>query len=417
MFSGGALRGVERRIINNFRTRPAVYCGAQSVKKDLPKLQPFTRCYSDQKPESKKDRAERLQKEVEDLNKKGAEIQGEGTSVKDGQIDEAISGEFVEKQARTPWHREGAEARPVDKLEHPPKEMAKGKDAYYSMRDWHEADPKAGKLLTTPSRLLKLVLPLTALDNTSDHKNIEPLALVVHPQQPLSYLERLIQSELPLIRTKDGKDKVPEVWFRAEDSVQEDEFTGKASVNSDQADSEDAEVETGTEKNLTGIHGEDEKVARDEELSKGNLKSADVAKSLRGGPGEGGIETYSGLGHDSPKPNNAEPKFVRWSSSTEIGDFIRDAARGREFAVEIEGARKEIRVGVPSFSDRTHYLRVRLRKTAKTLDGMTRLKIECDKAAHKSAQRLAMGGFGVLASWWFGVYHFTFQTGMFAFRF
>lgn len=200
--------------------------------------------------------------------------------------------------------------------------------------------------------------------------------------------------------------------------MQDDDFsdiTGKQSgVNKDEIDDEDVEVETGKkDRTMSDTQGQNGKIARDEELSKSDMDETDVAKSLRGGPGEGGIETYSGLGHDKPAPKNAEPKFVRWSSSTEIGDFIRDAARGREFAVEIEGARKEIRVGVPSFSDRTHYLRVRLRKTAKTLDGLTRLKNECDRAAHKSAQRLAMGGFGVLASWWYGVYHFTFQTGRF----
>lgn len=77
-----------------------------------------------------------------------------------------------------------------------------------------------GKLLTTPSRMLKLILPLTTKDYNTDRKDIEPLALLVHPQQPLSYLERLIQSELPTIK-KDDKDKIPEVHFRAEDSQQD----------------------------------------------------------------------------------------------------------------------------------------------------------------------------------------------------
>ncbi len=257
--------------------------------------------------------------------------------------------------------------------------------------------------------MLKLILPLTALDSSNYPKYVEPLALVVHPQQPLSYLERLIQSELPLIKTKDGKERVPEVWFRAEDSVQEED--GESAVDRDEIDEEDVEAKTGKDGRTTSqVPGQSGKIACDEELSKGEMKDVDIAESLRGGPGEGGIETYSGLGHDTPRQKNSEPKFVRWSSSTEIGDFIRDAARGREFAVEIEGARKEIRVGVPSFSDRTHYLRVRLRKTATQLDGLTRLKAECDKAANKSAQRLAMGGFGILMVWWAGVYHFSFQT-------
>jgi calcium uniporter protein, mitochondrial len=79
-----------------------------------------------------------------------------------------------------------------------------------------------GKLLTTPSRLLKPILPLMTLDKNSDRKDIEPLALLVHPQPPLRYLERLIQSELPMIETKDGKEKVPDVFFRTEDSAQDE---------------------------------------------------------------------------------------------------------------------------------------------------------------------------------------------------
>lgn len=129
LFRGSAIKSVERRIISNFRTRPAIYCGAQSAQDQLPKLQPLARCYSadHQKPDNKKDREGQLKKQVEDLNKKGTELHDEGSSVKnDSQIDDAINGEFVEKQARTPWHREGSESKPVDQLEHPPKEMAKG---------------------------------------------------------------------------------------------------------------------------------------------------------------------------------------------------------------------------------------------------------------------------------------------------
>lgn len=77
-----------------------------------------------------------------------------------------------------------------------------------------------GKLLTTPSRMLNLILPFTTMDANSDRKDMEPLALLVHPQQPLSYLERLIQSELPTIKDGD-KERIPNVYFRAEDSMQD----------------------------------------------------------------------------------------------------------------------------------------------------------------------------------------------------
>lgn len=67
----------------------------------------------------------------------------------------------------------------------------------------------SGQLLSTPSRLLKLVLPLhpPKLDSTDSKQPSEsppaastaPLAILAHPGQPLSYLERLISSELPPI--------------------------------------------------------------------------------------------------------------------------------------------------------------------------------------------------------------------------
>ena len=105
-------------------------------------------------------------------------------------------------------------------------------------------------------------------------------------------------------------------------------------------------------------------------------------------------------------------KFVRWSSSTEVGDFIRDAARGKEFAVEIEGAENEIRVGVPSFNDRTHYLRARLRKTSRRIMDLAEIKRECDIAAHKGAQRVAVGGAFLLVGYWYTVYRLTFETDL-----
>jgi hypothetical protein len=259
-----------------------------------------------------------------------------------------------------------------------------------------------GKLLTTPSRLLKLILPLTTLDHNSDRKDVEPLALLVHPHQPLSYLERLIQSELPLIKDKDGKDKMPQVQFRAEDSAQ-----GEIKEDTRDPSLEEGQQEEGNDEQM--VDGKLIKLGKIEGGKKGKKeKVEEVRQELRGGPGEGGVESYSGAGHEGT--SRGPKKFVRWSSSTEIGDFIRDAARGKEFAVKIEGISDEILVGVPSFNDRTHYLRVRLRKTSRQLADMASIKKECDQLAHKSAQRLAMGGFGVLLTWWGAIYHFTFQT-------
>lgn len=267
-------------------------------------------------------------------------------------------------------------------------------------------DSYLGKLLTTPSRLLKLIIPLTTLDTNTDRKDVEPLALLVHPQQPLSYLERLIQSELPTIKNDKGEDKIPAVHFRAEDSQQDAiEPKAKHEKKDDTAEDlhEDAEEESDMEE--TKIDGRTEKTGK---ISKKAQAIEDVAPR---GLGEGGVESYSGAGHESS--SDASPKkFVRWSTSTEIGDFIRDAARGKEFAVDIEGAGGEIRIGVPSFNDRTHYLRLRLRKTASKIINLAAVKKECDLAAHKGAQRVAIGGAGLLVGYWYVVYRLTFETDL-----
>ena len=256
--------------------------------------------------------------------------------------------------------------------------------------------------MTTPSRLLKLIIPLTTTDRNSDRKDVEPLALLVHPQQPLSYLERLIQSELPSIRNEQGEEKVPAVHFRAEDS-QQDALAPKQKKTDDTPEDlyEDAEDPEG-EMDEIKFEGRTEKTGK-----LGKKSTADAAQL-----GEGGVESYSGLGHEGPSAEEGPRKFVRWSSSTEVGDFIRDAARGKEFAVEIEGNPHEIKVGVPSFNDRTHYLRLRLRKTASKIIDLAAIKKECDLLAHKGAQRVAMGGAAVLVGYWYVVYRLTFETDL-----
>lgn len=222
-----------------------------------------------------------------------------------------------------------------------------------------------GRLLTTPTRLLKLILPIPFhpdqvhinperdVEAKYGPETVEPLALLVHPQQPLSYLERLIQAEIPPLQVN-GHEKLPRIAFRAE--ADQDETDGRASKHQDN------------------------------------------------------VASYSGLGREGP--DSGSVRWVRWSGSTEVGDFIRDAARGREFAVDIEGHNGEVRVAVPSFKDRTHYLRMRLRRMSRRIDRMSKVKNECDLLAHKGAHRIAQGGFAALAGWWGVVYYVTFHTDM-----
>jgi len=214
------------------------------------------------------------------------------------------------------------------------------------------------------------VLPLSTVDVNTDRKDVAPLALLVHPNQPLSYLTRLIQSELPSIKTEKGDGRSPEVSFRAMES-KDDEVTPHKKVADEPKgpnDPEDLEI------------------------------------------GEGGVESYSGGGREANVELDGD--FIRWSASTEIGDFIRDAARAKEFEVEIEGSPDTIKVAVPSFNDRTFYLRQRLRRMASQISDMASLKTECDYAAHRTGQRYAMGGCGLLVGYWYLVYRLTFETDL-----
>lgn len=227
-----------------------------------------------------------------------------------------------------------------------------------------------GKLLTTPSRLLKLVLPLTTIDRNEDRKNVAPLALLIHPQQPLSYLERLIQSELPTITTEKGENRIPGITFRAAENEDDVIKPGKKASDQDKESQEDSRQQLG----------------------------------------DGGVESYSGAGRESTE--EAQGQFVKWSASTEIGDFIRDAARAKEFEVQIEGNSEPIKIGVPSFNDRTFYLRQRLRRTSRKISDLASIKYECDKAAHRAGQRIALGGCGLLIGYWYLVYRLTFESDL-----
>ena len=187
------------------------------------------------------------------------------------------------------------------------------------------------------------------------------------------------------------------MYFRAEDSHQDE-----SESQHDKSESENNE--DGLEEfNFEG------KVEKTGVIKNQSAQQHQRAIKLRGGPGEGGVESYNSA---SIQRNDSDKrKFVRWSSSTEVGDFIRDAARGKECAVEIEGS-PEIRVGVPSFRDRTHYLRQRLRRISEKMSSMGAIKIECDRGAQRAAQSIAMGGFAGLVSWWGLVYYLTFKTDL-----
>ncbi|THV06253.1 hypothetical protein K435DRAFT_711819 [Dendrothele bispora CBS 962.96] len=107
---------------------------------------------------------------------------------------------------------------------------------------------------------------------------------------------------------------------------------------------------------------------------------------------------------------------LEWADSTNVGDFIRDAARATEFSIyieeegesESEKKTKLISVRVPTFADRTRFLRRRLELVESQLKSMEKLKTECDKEAKRGARRMAVGGFGLLVVYWGAVARLTF---------
>jgi len=233
--------------------------------------------------------------------------------------------------------------------------------------------------------MLKLILPLAAgtKDQADAAASGAPLALLIHPQQPLSYLERLIQSELPVLHDDSGKERAPAVDFLAEDSGANEDRRG-ARAAADEPENPDTMIVDG-EPVKTGVIRNGKRSAR----------------RPRSGPNE-----------DSKKAadDSEDGGFVRWSSSTEIGDFIRDAARGGEFAVAIEAAPRNVHVAVPSFLDRTFYLRMRLRKKVAAIARLADIKQACDAVAERGAKRVALAGGGALVLWWALVFELTFRS-------
>jgi hypothetical protein len=254
----------------------------------------------------------------------------------------------------------------------------------------------------------------------------------VHPQQPLSYLERLIQSELPTIRDKDGKERIPKITFRAPGSVNEDEEgdEGGKSKGGKSSKKHEESKEVDESKDLEDVDTTiiDGKRVRSGKLKGGNNNGQNDSKPGSSSPSSSqskdtkkddvskldkDLQSSASFSLPDPETNPAseDPKtFVRWSISTEIGDFIRDAARAKHFALDIEGAPQSILIGVPSFHDRTYYLRMRLKQKSRDIERYADIKRECDDLAERGAKRVAIAGGCALVSYWVIVYMFTFRS-------
>lgn len=113
------------------------------------------------------------------------------------------------------------------------------------------------------------------------------------------------------------------------------------------------------------------------------------------------------------------PDEIQWSDSTDVGDFVKEAANQKEFSIVLthdedassekgQNNESEIVVTVPSFHERTKYSRLKLHRLKGELRQMDSLKRECDHEAHRGARRVALTGFGMLVVYWGGVARLTF---------
>ncbi|CDR87103.1 related to COQ2-para-hydroxybenzoate--polyprenyltransferase [Sporisorium scitamineum] len=98
----------------------------------------------------------------------------------------------------------------------------------------------------------------------------------------------------------------------------------------------------------------------------------------------------------------------RWSPATGIGDFLRDAARIGSFVIRI--GERNVHVTVPSFEDRTRFLRASLYAKTEQIEKLVHLKAVCDRIAHSGTKRLSFAGVAILSAWWGSVAFLTFCT-------
>lgn len=226
---------------------------------------------------------------------------------------------------------------------------------------------RRGRLLPTDSHLFKLVLPLPGLRQSfqsaqpKDAKPPPPTVFLLHPSQPLSHVSNLIQAALPS-PTQGPQPYTPRLP----------------------------------------------------------------------------LVSFQNTAVDGPDALPNEPKH-QWSDSTDIGDFVKEAARSGEFTVVVTPDQRlntaqlapaddpnakhdrtesdayeplEIPVSVPSFDDRTRYLRRKLERLQGELKGLQEIKDSCDVLARRGTKRIATGVFAVLMTWWLTVLKLTFFTDL-----
>ncbi|KDQ08655.1 hypothetical protein BOTBODRAFT_48115 [Botryobasidium botryosum FD-172 SS1] len=258
-----------------------------------------------------------------------------------------------------------------------------------------------GHLSFTKTSLFKLTLPLAPPSNDA-----------ISPSSKASSDSVRLQTSEQLRKEKEGEANDEEPWEQQVESGDAEESPSQSLKNV-------AEEEAGHKgphsvifllhsaqplsyiANLIRAEGPEANLAPETESSEAHdeHKSRFASTRKRDPTGDPPITFHTSL--DSGK---------RWSPSTGIGDFLREAARVGSFTVAI-GSRR-VKVIVPSFEERTVYLRSSLHSKMIQIENMARLKNECDRMAHKATQRVAFAGAGIMGVWWVTVGVLTFKTSL-----
>jgi len=106
--------------------------------------------------------------------------------------------------------------------------------------------------------------------------------------------------------------------------------------------------------------------------------------------------------------HEAVPQNETDSVEVSVKSDVNHLGETETFGPAILPNQRVITIQVPSFKDRTQFLRRRLHSIEIELKRLEKLKDECDAEAHRGARRMAMGGFGALVVYWLGVARLTF---------
>ncbi|KAF9045596.1 hypothetical protein BJ165DRAFT_1415525 [Panaeolus papilionaceus] len=125
----------------------------------------------------------------------------------------------------------------------------------------------------------------------------------------------------------------------------------------------------------------------------------------------GAVDTpsSSSSGHDPESHPSTPPTIFLLHPSQPLSHLSRLIASSISLPTQkTKKTELVISITVPTFADRTKYLRRRLAYLTSRLASMEELKLECDREAHRGARKMALGGFGMLVVYWAGVARLTF---------